>query len=72
MGPSPTFSLGGEVRGTCVTFETREETPDVGVLHYTFTGTVSESGSEKRIRGTFTGSGPVGCLLDGDFEVTIR
>jgi hypothetical protein len=60
------FNLSGEVRGSCVTFETQEQDPNGG-LRYLFTG----KASSRKIEGRFTGDGPQGCLSSGTFTVDI-
>ena len=70
-GGTTGFSLEGQAQGTCATFTTREET-QLGIIIYDFVGTISDPGSERQIVGTFTGSGPAGCTVAGEFKVTIR
>jgi hypothetical protein len=66
--PPAGFSLSGEVRGSCVSFET-QETDLRGTVRYLFSGKATSS---RKIEGRFTGTGPVGCLSSGTFEVEIR
>ena len=70
-GPSG-FSLEGEATGTCISFETREESGPYGTVSYYFTGVIDKSGSSTSISGTFSSKDPRGCLVSGDFEVEIR
>lgn len=66
--PPAGFTLSGEVRGSCVSFET-QETDLKGTVRYLFSGKATSS---RKIEGRFTGTGPVGCLSSGTFEVEIR
>ncbi len=70
-GPSG-FSLEGEATGTCITFETREESGPHGTVTYTFSGIIKKSGSSSTISGTISGRDPGGCMVSGDFVVEIR
>jgi hypothetical protein len=66
--PPAGFSFTGEVVGNCVSFET-VETDLRGTVRYQFSG---KAVSSRSIEGRFTGSGPVGCLASGTFEVEIK
>jgi hypothetical protein len=62
------FSFHGSVQGSCVNFETEEQTDD-GLIRYTFTGQAEGS---TRIEGKFSGTGPGSCRSSGDFTILIR
>jgi hypothetical protein len=69
-GPVHNFSFSGEAAGNCASFETVEDTLNDGKISYSFSGKISSDG--RSIEGRFSGSGPGGCRMAGDFEVTIR
>lgn len=57
----------GFVNGRCVEFRTLETVEDLGVIEYEWVGTVSETGA--LLSGAFSGSGPPGCRVRGNFRV---
>lgn len=61
------FTFDGEVDRQCITFTTAEMDA-AGTLVYEWSGLIV--GSD--IEGNFTGSGPPGCEVQGDFEVEIK
>jgi hypothetical protein len=65
--PGGTFSLTGDVRGTCVDFTT-QETGNTGSFRFVFDG--NRDGSD--IAGDFTGEGPPGCRSSGRFRIVIE
>ena len=69
-GLPSTFTLtDGLVNGRCVEFRTVETTEDLGVIQYEWLGTVSESG--QTVTGEFSGSGPAGCRVRGNFRFDV-
>lgn len=69
LGPGlpETFTLrAGNVDGRCVDFTTQEQV-GAQIIEYRWEG---ESASADRIKGEFTGLGPVGCSATGIFEMT--
>jgi hypothetical protein len=63
----PAFSGGGS--GCELYLDLREGLPNDAVLDYAFSGFVVDY---DRAVGTFTGTGPGSCKLEGEFEVRVR
>lgn len=62
------FSFYGSVQGSCVNFETEEQSEGESI-RYTFKG---QATSATRIEGSFSGTGPDSCRSSGDFTVIVR
>ncbi|MEO1272051.1 MAG: hypothetical protein AAFX99_28475, partial [Myxococcota bacterium] len=65
--PVSSFALKGEVTGSCVELDTEEDWRGAVIMR-SYSGMVTYSGD---IEGTFTGNGPEGCNIWGEFTVQI-
>lgn len=66
------FDLSGVASGSCVTLRMHEDLVGAYAGHtqtVDFDGVITGS---LRVEGSFTGRGPAGCRLSGDFEITVR
>ncbi|MBW2730904.1 MAG: hypothetical protein JRH20_00840 [Deltaproteobacteria bacterium] len=62
------FQLNGHTEGSCVDFTTSEAV-EGGTVSYAFQGGAA---STSNVAGTFTSTHPLGCIVEGTFEVTIQ
>ncbi|HEY3356982.1 MAG TPA: hypothetical protein VGQ83_27275 [Polyangia bacterium] len=69
-GPIEGFTLEGTIHGYCATFRTTEQLAEGGTITYSFTG--NYSGGLRGLKGSFSGTGPGGCVARGKFTVEVQ
>ncbi|MBH25867.1 MAG: hypothetical protein CMH57_15780 [Myxococcales bacterium] len=68
LTPVSGFALDGQINGSCVDISTEEDWKG-GIILRHYSGVVTPGGN---IEGTFSGSGPASCQVDGTFVIEVN